>query len=225
MAYRNDTAWNTFEMLVNSGNDTLESILLNGQIPNSGELAGHEYNGYSTWWITKPLGMEKFTKGFLKLDIKDETRFGVYNIQTHSNEFGKRWVHKRDKTGQRIHFGYGDVYAAKEDLFDNLYSNSLLINYGLNPSNSKHPVRNFRDYLVCADGDDSSVIIGKSFTVFGPEGIVPIKFMNLPELGSYVANGALRSLPNYFVLIRQGKSDKNFEKFFSNYPQTTRIKK
>lgn len=225
---RNDTAWNVFETLVKAGDETLEAILQNGKMPNPEELAGYEYNGYSTWWVTKPLGMAKFTKGFLKLDpnlfVGENTkRIGVYNIQTEMNELNGPWVHKRGKDGQRIHFGYGDVYPAAEDIYDNLYQNSLLINYGLNPSNSKHLVRNFRDYIVCAVGNNFSVLVGKSYTVFGPK-LIPVSFMQLDKIGSYIADGALRSMPNYFVLIDSGiECDKKMEKFFSYYRQQTRM--
>lgn len=231
MTFRNvSTDVNTFEMLVKSGNDTLEAILQNGVMPQPQELAGKEYHGYSTWWVTQPLKMAKFIKGFVNLDPelfpgRENIGVGVYNVQTETNELSGPWVPKRGKDGQRVHFGYGDVYAAKEDLFDNLYKESLLIHYGLNPANSKHPVRNFRDYIVCAFGDDSSVLVGKSYTVLGPERIIPIQFMNLPEVGGYIANGALRTIPNYFVLIKGGESDPKMDNYFSYYEQTSRMVK
>lgn len=241
MAFRNvdtdwNTFWNTFEMLVNNSGDntsknikdTLESILTNGVMPEPEDLAGKEYHGYSTWWVTKPLGMVKFIKGFVNLDPKlfvgrDNPGVGVYNVQTEPNELDCPWIPKRGKDGQRSHFGYGDVYPADEDMYDILYLNSLLINYGLNPANSEHPVRNFRDYIVCAVGDNPSVLVGKSFTVFGPKGLLPIQFMNLPEIDSYIAQGALRSMSNYFVLIKDGESDSKMNKYFCNYEQTTRM--
>lgn|SRR3989338_6160657 len=235
MTSRNiDTVLNTFQMLVDKKgdntskniDDTLEAILKNGVMPEPGVLAGKEYHGYSTWWVTQPLKMVKFIKGFVRLDQslvgRENPGVGVYNVQTETNELSGPWIPKRGKDGQRVHFGYGDVYAAEEDLYDNLYKNSLLIHYGLNPANSKHPVRNFRDYIVCAVGDNSSVLVGKSYTVLGPEKVIPVQFMDLPEVGSYIANGALRFMPNYFVLIQAGKSDLKMKRYFSNYEQTTR---
>lgn len=230
MAFRNvDTVWNTFEMLAKAGNDTLESILKHGEMPKPEELVGNEYNGYSTWWVTKPLSMAKFIKGFIRLDPhlfigQNTENVGVYNVKAESNELDGSWIAKRGDDGKRLHFGYGDVYPAEEDRYDCLYKNSLLINYGLNPANAKHPVRNFRDYIVCGVGDDSSVLVGKSYTVFGPS-ILPFQFEKLGSIDSYIAMGALRSMPNYFVLIRNGKSDNIMNKYFSYYTQSSRMVK
>lgn len=227
----NTTIRNTFNLLAKSDNSTLENILLHGKMPNPEEMAGYHYNGYSTWWLTKPLRMAKFTKGFIRLE---NDQVGVYNLKVKMNALEQAWEFKTKRRYNReygtnrdkdvyslIHFGYGDVYPAEEDLYDNIYPNSLLINYGLNPENSRHPVRNFRDYLVCAVNDDSRVIVGKSYTVVGPRLFKDRRFKNL-----YIADGKLRAIPNYFILIRAGDSWESFKFFFSrNYEQKTRRKK
>ncbi len=232
ISYSNKCLKETFEMLAKADNGTLENILLHGNMPHASELAGYQYNGYSTWWLTKPLRMAKFTKGFISLK---NGRVGVYNLKIKMNALEAEWVPKMVRRYEKrvngigrdadvysiIHFGYGDVYPAEEDMYDNIYQNSMLINYGLNPENSKHPVRNFRDYLVCAVGNDPRVLVGKSYTVMWKEGVLPFKNRRFKNL--YIANGALRAIPNFFVLIRAEESYKEFENFFSKpYKQTTR---
>ncbi len=186
-----------FEKLCCASDDELEAIMQNGHMPNPDRLVGWEYDGWSTLPITKHLNMQKFRKGFIKVDNAPEGRqIKGYNSRMQTNGLNDLWLYQLKKEGSQI-FRFFDVYPASEDPKANLYSNALLFNYNVGKNKlMEEPVK---DYIVEATPNNSDVLIGKLYVLL--DDLVDNVFgkLKLDKLKGKI-NGKKHLGPNYFIL-------------------------
>jgi hypothetical protein len=175
-----------FKFLAQQGDDFLESLLQSGTMPDLDALVGHEYDGWSTLPVTKHLKMQKFRKGFLKLD---EDFYVGYNSRMVTNDINEGWIYQLDKDGKAKRWRIFDVMPANTNPENNLYPNSLLFDYrtGRNLPILEETVR---DFVVEVRPGDPTVLLGKMYNKFGKRFV----------------------FPNYFILKRAERISSELEK-------------
>jgi hypothetical protein len=150
--------------LATSGNEFLEEVLKKGTAPDAKNLAGWEFKGFNTLDITRLVGIRKFKKGFY---ADGETVRG-YNVKIKPAQSGlmEPWV-DIEKNGQSVKHGWYDIYPVREWEKDNLYPNSLLLNYACEKNPKLDPSRFLRDYLVQVDPKNPDLLLGKAYVALG----------------------------------------------------------
>lgn len=167
--------------LATSRNEELEQFMTSGVQPDAAKLAGWEFKGFNTFDLTRLAGIRKFKKGF----YQDGGEVRGYNVKISPSRSGlmEPWVDvmKGDKSFKH---GWYDVYPVRSAEKDNLYPNTLLLNYASDKNPKFDPSRFLRDYLVQVDPENPDLYLGKA----------------------YVALGDARIFVSYFILERENPS-------------------
>jgi len=152
--------------LATSSNDFLERVLREGIQPDAEKLAGWEFRGFNTLTLTTLLGFPKFKKGF----YRDGADLRGYNVKIKPGGLADPWIDVV-KNGKSVKHGFYDVYPVRAEERDNLYPNSLLLNYASRRNPAWDPSRVLRDYLVQPDPDNPDLYLGKAYLALGPRRI------------------------------------------------------
>ncbi len=150
--------------LASSDDDFLEEVMHSVQAPDSDKLAGWEFKGYNSMDLTTVLGFRKFKKGFYRSD----GNVCGYNVKVDQNGLIDPWV-DQVKKGESVKHGWYDVLDIDAESTDNLYPNSLLLNYDSERNPKVDPSRVLRDYLVQVDPENTDLYLGKAFVALGPK--------------------------------------------------------
>lgn len=152
--------------LTTASNDFLEEVLRAGTAPDVDKLAGWEFRGFNTLDLTSMIGIRKFKKGF----YKDGDLAKGYNVKIKQNGGLLDPWEDVIKKGESAKHGFYNVEPVTESDKDNLYPNSLLLNYGSSDRNPKaDPSKFLRDYLVQVDTDNDDLYLGKAYVALGPK--------------------------------------------------------
>ncbi len=150
----------------------LYGLLAAGRPPSAESLAGWEFRGWNHPPVLALLGIRKFVKGFFLADGLEG-----YNRPPRQDGFDREW------TGAGTPFGFYRLGPPAAP--DDVYPNSLVLNYGTSPRNPRwKPERLLRDYLVQPDPFEPDVFLG---------------------LATW-AIGSARPASNFFLLERLAKS-------------------
>ncbi|MBN2496014.1 MAG: hypothetical protein JXR96_15585 [Deltaproteobacteria bacterium] len=144
--------------LASADGDFLEEVMLSGSAPDAEKLAGWEFRGYNSLDLTTVLGFRKFKKGFYKGD----SGVSGYNVKVEQNGLIDPWV-DQVKKGESVKHGWYDVKDIDPSSTDNLYPNSLLLDYASDRNPKLDPSRVLRDYLVQVDPGNPDLLLGKAF--------------------------------------------------------------
>lgn len=139
-----------------------------GVAPRIESLAGNEFRGFNVPAITSLLGFQKFKKGFyLRADESAAAgRCHGYNVSVVQNELHQPWIATPSEAAPKRH-GFYDVYPVAENKTHRLFSNALLVDYGVRENAFMNPERLIRDYLVQPDPDDANVLLGFATIALG----------------------------------------------------------
>jgi hypothetical protein len=167
--------------LATSSNAFLDGVMSQGVMPDPKVLAGWEFRGYNTLDVTQLAGIRKFKKGF----YADGDTVRGYNVKIKPGRSGLMdpWV-ELEKGGTSVKHGWYDVYPVRASEIDNLFPNSLLLNYACEKNPKLDPSRFLRDYLVQVDPANPDLLLGKA----------------------YVALGRKRMFVSFFILQRENRS-------------------
>ena len=162
-----------FKSLAQESDDLLEARLQHGTMPDLSDMAGWEYDGWSTLKISKHLKMQKFRKGFLRLD--DDSYVG-YNSRMVTNDINEGWIYQLDKDGKAKRWRIFDVVPSNRSPENNLYPNSLLFDYrtGKNLPIIEETVR---DFVVEIMPGNSRLLLGKMYNKLGKRFVFPNYFL------------------------------------------------
>ncbi|MFH1130976.1 MAG: hypothetical protein V1754_06550 [Pseudomonadota bacterium] len=159
-----------YETICRSDKGTLERLLSEGFAPALESLRGWEFRGYNVNPGTAILGFRKFKKGFFA-DPDNSTFLKGYNVKVVQNCLQEPWVEKR-KDGNAIRHSYYEVYPVRAAGPDNLYLNSLFLNYGIAGKPVWDPSCTIRDYLVQVSEKNENLLLGKAYVALGSVRIV-----------------------------------------------------
>jgi hypothetical protein len=168
----------SYVSLAKSGDRDLEFVFRSGTAPALESLAGYEFKGYNTPFITQIIGIRKFKKGFF-VDFgqsPDKGEISGYNVVVQQNPIDKPWVAKPSEENPKRHSFYR-VYRVRQAERDNLYPNALLLNYGLGGNAVWNPAGLLRDYLVQVDPANKDLLLGKAYFAIGPARVFPSFFV------------------------------------------------
>jgi hypothetical protein len=141
----------------------LDNIFMRGTTPDVDSLIGWEFRGLNHLVfmlpITRPLGIKKFVKGFVR---DEDGRVMGYNSPVRNNALDGRWnvAHKR--------FGFYEVEPVDPTSRDNKYLHALMLDYSKGNNPITDPSAVLRDYLVQVDPGNPDLFIGKAYMAFGP---------------------------------------------------------
>ena len=159
-----------FVDLAQSRSVVLEAIMRSAQAPRLEQLTGWEFNGLNTASVTKPLGIRKFKKGFYRGPARvphgPDPYVQGYNLAVRQNALQAPHIPRSSDRPRR--FGFYRVHRVVPGSRDDLYSNALLLDYGLG-GNGPRPERFLRDYLVQVYADDPNLLLGKAYVAAGPK--------------------------------------------------------
>jgi hypothetical protein len=169
------------DLVKNVGDGVRETLLLSGTRPRFEDLAGWEFRGGNTTFISKVLGIRRFAKGFYEGPPRasgPEPFLQGYNVKV---------VQDADEQPHRLwpspeapkRHDYYRVYDASRARRDNWYPNALLLDYGLGGNGLFGAP--LRDYLVQVYPDDRDLLLGKAYVALGPLR-VPVGFFVLERL-------------------------------------------
>jgi hypothetical protein len=164
----------------------LERIIRMGSQPQMQSLVGWEFKGYHVFEPTEVVGLRKFKRGFYLEDPAADPELGIsgYNVKTHPNTLGEPWI-ERTRRGEPVHRGWFDVYPVSLSDRDNRYPNAALLHYATSPrAFALDPLRTLRAYVAQVYPDLPDLLVGKA----------------------YVAVGAARLWPTFFVLERHNEA-------------------
>jgi hypothetical protein len=150
--------------LATASDDFLEEVLRAGQTPDPAKLAGWEFRGFNSMDLTTLLGFRKFKKGF----YQDGGELRGYNVKVEQGGLLDPWV-DQVKNGDSVKHGWYDVYPVRTEEVDNLYPNTLLLNYAAEKNPKVDPSRFLRDYLVQVDPENDDLYLGKAYVALGPK--------------------------------------------------------
>jgi hypothetical protein len=136
----------------------LEAILLRGERPDAGRLAGWEFRGMNTPAFARLLGIKKFIKGFYR--SHGGQVFG-YNIPVVQDATSSPWSYKNPGDPRR--FGFYRVDPVDAATRDNAYLNALLLDYGRGGNHDLDPTSGLRDYLVRVEKGSDDLLLGKAY--------------------------------------------------------------
>lgn len=146
----------------------LEDIMQAGTVPDPQDLVGWEFNGYNTGPLA--FAVRKFRKGFFIDPDLSEGEFGGYNVNIKQNGFSEPWEAQMKK-GEPVRHSYYRFYPTRSHEKDNLYPNSILLNYGCPRTPAWNPASLLRDYLVQVYPDNKDLFLGKAYAALGPKRI------------------------------------------------------
>jgi len=153
-----------YEGLALSSNQALEKIFISGIEPTLEPLVGYEWRGYNIALLARLLGIQKFIKGFFRLDGLIEG----YNIPVQQNGLTGPWIHQPSVENPK-RYAFYVVTRVDTTSPDNLYPHALFLNYGASLRNPRRAVeRLLRDYLVQPDPQNPDLLLGKAYFAFGP---------------------------------------------------------
>jgi len=153
-----------YEELALSSNHALEEVFDSGAEPSLDALVGYEWRGYNIAVLARLLGIQKFIKGFFRLDGLTEG----YNIPVQQNGLTEAWIHQPSVESPK-RYAFYVVTRVDRTSQDNLYPRALFLNYGASPRNPPRAVeRLLRDYLVQPDAQNPDLLLGKAYFAFGP---------------------------------------------------------
>ncbi len=152
-----------YEDLARAKNQALEEVFCSGRAPSPDSLAGYEWRGYNMALMPRLLGIQKFIKGFYKLDGRCEG----YNMPVKQNGLAGPWIHQPSAEAPK-RYAFYTVTAVDPSSADHLYPQALLIDYGSHPLNPRSgPERLLRDYLVQPDPSNPDLMLGKAYLALG----------------------------------------------------------
>lgn len=164
-----------YQELVRLPTARLEELMKSSKAPALDSIHGWEWRGYNTPWFCSLVGIRKFIKGFFK------TKSGIvegYNIPPRQNALTEEWIHKPSPEAPK-RFGFYLVGPCTPA--DNIYPDSLLLDYGASPRNfAATPERLLRDYLVQPDAGNPDILLGKAYLALGPR--VPVSYFVIERL-------------------------------------------
>lgn len=141
----------------------LETVFLQGSLPELGSLAGWEFRGMNHPAWAKLAGIKKFMKGFY---WQDGELYG-YNCPVVQDGVEMPWRSK--PVGQEPkRFGFYRVAKVDATAKDNTYLHSVLLNYGEGGNKRLDPSSGLRDYLVQVDAENPDLYLGKAYYALGP---------------------------------------------------------
>ena len=141
----------------------LEALILKGEAPDAGSLAGWEYRGMNIAPLVKYLGLQKFVKGFFR---KADGRLMGYNIAVRQDGLEAPWV-ARTFSAPAKKFGFFRVCKADTTVTGKRYLNTLLLDYGQGGNGSRNITALIRDYLVRVEKDSDELLLGKAYMAIG----------------------------------------------------------
>ena len=167
----------TFEELREMSNDQLDELMENGHPVDPKEIEGFEFKGLNVG-VPELLKMfaQKFKKCFYRDPITGELRGWNLKIKQ-DRELDGPWETTSDDIRKTAH-GFYKVYPAADDDTFNHYSQALLINYGEGDNPALDVTSLLRDYMVCVNEGDTSLLLGKAYLDFG--------LFNLPSQGFFI---------------------------------------
>lgn len=159
----------TFKRLVEAPTHELEDLLCKGTMPKIEDLVGWEFRGCNTLSLTRVLGIRKFKKGFYREPGQASHELYGYNVPVVQNAtFDPHMALPNE--GQPKRFGFYLVTPDRKPGPDDLYPNSLLLDYARGLGNPIYePARLLRDYVVQVDPDNPDLFLGKAYLAFGPK--------------------------------------------------------
>ncbi len=167
----------TYDQLRAMSNDELDEVMENGHPVDPKDIEGFEFKGTNVG-VPKLLEMfaQKFKKCFYRDPITGELRGWNLKIEQDKNLDGS-WTPTSDDIRKTAH-GFYKVYPAVDDETFNHYSQALLINYGEGDNPALDVTALLRDYIVCVNEGDETLLLGKAYLDFG--------LFNLPSQGFFI---------------------------------------
>ena len=166
-----------FRALAQASAGRLEQILRASKGPPMESLVGFEWRGYTTSWRTKLLGLQKFIKGFFRVENDVEG----YNTPVLQNGLDDPWLHLPTAAAPK-RFGFYRVAQVDRESTDNLYLEAILLDYGASPRNASYRIeRLLRDYVVQPHPENLDLLLGKAYLALGHRRI-PSNFFVLERL-------------------------------------------
>jgi hypothetical protein len=161
---RNGLATTEYLALNHRNAHDLEAIMRRGEKPDVDALAGWEYRGMNIAFWAGILPIKKFIKGFYQDDAG--ATYG-YNEPLVQNPLDEPWIAKPNDADPK-RFGFFLVTPPDAAAKDNLYLNSLLLDYGRGKNPIADPSRGLRDYIVRVQKGSDDLLLGKAFYALGP---------------------------------------------------------
>jgi hypothetical protein len=140
----------------------LDAAMRRGAKPTADELAGWEFRGANTPAWSRLLGIKKFIKGFYRDRISGQLM--GFNIPVRQNRIDEPWVAKPDDARPK-RFGFYRVDPVDATATDNVFLNSVLLDYSRGGNHALDPTTTLRDYLVRLSDD---LYLGKAYVALGP---------------------------------------------------------
>jgi hypothetical protein len=156
----------------------LEAIMLRGEAPPLDAIVGWEWRGLNTQGWAKPAGIKKFIKGFF--ESEGGAVYG-YNEPVVQNRLDQPWIAKPSDLAPK-RFGYFVVEPVDATSRDNVYLNSLLLDYGRGGNAKLDPTQTLRDYVVRVHPGSDDLLLGTAFLALGPARVrVPASYFVLEK--------------------------------------------
>ena len=156
--------------------DQVEEAMLTSPPPDLDELLGWEFYGYNLPDFTSLLGIRKFMKGFLPGEGEELLRGYNLRVRPRGGPLDP-WDVVRARSGAPLRHGFFNVVAPSPP--DDLYPQSLLINYDCGRNPAWDPSGRLRDYLVALGPD---TLLGKAYLALGSRR-VPVSAFVLQRAG------------------------------------------
>jgi hypothetical protein len=168
----------SYVSLAKASDKDLEFVFRSGSAPALESLAGYEFKGYNTPFITQIMGFRKFKKGFFvgPGQAVESGEISGYNVVVEQNGLEEPWIAKPSDQNPKRHAFYR-VYRVRKSERDNLYPNALLLNYGLGGNEFWNPAGLLRDYLVQVEPENKDLLLGKAYFALGPARVFPSFFI------------------------------------------------
>ena len=154
-----------FHSLTQASAARLEQLVRTSPAPPLLSLVGFEWRGFNTSWQPRLLGIQKFIKGFFLVGGQVEG----YNIPVAQNGPDAPWLHLPTPENPR-RYAFYRVTPVNRASLDNLYPETLLLDYGASTRNANSPAiaKRLRDYLVQPDPANPDLLLGKAYLALGP---------------------------------------------------------
>jgi hypothetical protein len=150
----------------------LDAVMRRGALPSADELAGWEFRGANTPAWARLVGIKKFVKGFFR--DRESGRLMGFNTPVAQNALDEPWIARPDDTRPK-RFGFYSVDPVDATARDNVFLNSVLLDYSKGGNRAIDPTTTLRDYLVRLDDD---LYLGKAYVAVGPAR-VPVSYFVL----------------------------------------------
>ena len=153
----------------------LERLMVRGDTPDPGALAGWEFRGINTPAWARLVGITKFIKGFYR-ERQGGALYG-FNEPVVQNGPGAPWIAK-PHDGSPKRFGFYAVTAVDPTSRDNAFLHALLLDYAQGGNFFADPTNTLRDYLVRVERGSDDLLLGKAYVAAGPAR-VPVSYFLL----------------------------------------------